>query len=70
MEQEKDKAKVQDEEVLQEEPEFEIPKPLLTQQEIDTARLNSLLLASTLMQIKMQLEGAFQNAKRLLREHE
>ena len=45
-EKEKGKTKIQEEN----EPEFEIPQSLPTQQEIDTARLNSLLLASTLMQ--------------------
>ena len=49
-EQEKGMAKIQEEEVLQEEPEFEIPQPLPTQHKLDTAKLNSLLLASTLMQ--------------------
>lgn len=43
-EKEKGKAKVQ------EEPEFELQQSLPTQQDIDTTRLNSLLLASTLMQ--------------------
>ena len=49
-EQEKGKAKVQEEEVLQEEPEDKIPQPLPTQQEFNIAKLNSLLLVSTLMQ--------------------
>ena len=39
-----------EEQVLQEELEFELPQSLPTQQEIDMVRLNSLLVASTLMQ--------------------
>ena len=48
-EKEKGKAKVQEEPTLQEELEFELHQSLLAQQEIDIARLNNLMLASTLM---------------------
>ena len=44
------KTKVYEDQVLQVEPDLKIPQSLPTQQEIDMTRLNSLLLASTLMQ--------------------
>ena len=48
--QEKGKAKVQYEDVFQDMPEMEVPPQVPAQPIIDTTRLTSLLLASTLMQ--------------------
>ena len=48
-EHEKGKAKIQEEDIFQDTPEFEVPQPMPTQQDIDTMQLNSLLLASTVM---------------------
>ena len=48
--QDKGKAKVHEQETFQEMPEFETPQELPEQQGLDTTRLTSLLLASTLMQ--------------------
>ena len=48
--QDKGKAKIQEEEMFQEALELEIPQVTPTQQDLDTSRLNNLLLPSTLMQ--------------------
>ena len=48
--QDKGKAKVHEQEVFQDMPEFETPQEPPEQQGLDTTRLTSLLLASTLMQ--------------------
>ena len=48
--QEKGKAKVQEEHVFQDMPEMEVPPQVPAQPTLDTTRLTSLLLASTLLQ--------------------
>ena len=49
-EQEKGKAKVHEEDIFQDMPKFEVPHQMPNTPMLDTTRLTSLLLASTLMQ--------------------
>ena len=56
-EKEKGKAKVQEEQILQDMPDFELPHQMPEPPTFNTTRLTSLLLASTLMQtMKARME--------------